>query len=256
MTATTTPVRYNEVAGRCVNSPGHGHPRLDGGNVTDGKGLVDACKRGHPRDDANTYIEPNGTRRCRVCHREEERVRRARRRQRPSKQQYYLGQFWQRVDRRSDDECWPWIGAIGQDGYARFQYRGRNIYAHRFAADLAGMHVEDGVLVCHHCDYRRCVNPAHLFLGTNADNSADMARKGRARNGGIGVLWSDGERHPNWRPALGEGHGNSKLTKDDVREIRRLAASGVVHHEIADKYPVTVHNIKAIVQRKTWKHVD
>jgi hypothetical protein len=77
------------------------------------------------------------------------------------------------------DDCWLWIGAIGADGYGRFNYEGRQYRAHRLALELAGTKLGDGLFACHHCDNPKCVRPDHLFAGTNQDNMRDMVRKWR-----------------------------------------------------------------------------
>lgn len=98
--------------------------------------------------------------------------------------------FWERVDVRGPDECWNWLGALKDNGYGQLTRLGvskKPLKAHRVAWVLAygpipagsGVH---GTCVLHHCDNRRCVNPSHLFLGTNHDNVRDMHAKGRAKN--------------------------------------------------------------------------
>jgi hypothetical protein len=148
--------------------------------------------------------------------------------------------FWSKVDKSG--ECWVWTAFIGKNGYGQFSHESERTYAHRFSYVSAYGPIPPGLCVCHHCDNRACVRPDHFFLGTRADNLADMRRKGR----GSVPPRSDrrGERVP-----------GSKLTAKDVLEIRRLAAAGVKQVRLAETFGIAFGTVSGIVRRRTWRHI-
>ena len=91
--------------------------------------------------------------------------------------------FWSRVDRKSDEECWPWLGRVAnrRGGYGRLMFQGRLTGAHRMALTLAKGEGGADKHACHQCDNPICCNPAHLFWGTPLENTRDCLAKGRRR---------------------------------------------------------------------------
>jgi hypothetical protein len=140
-----------------------------------------------------------------------------------------LAQFWNRVDKTGIGECWQWTGALNGHGYGQF---GRCAHAHRISWELHRGAIPRGMLVCHHCDNRRCVRPAHLFLGTPQDNSDDMKAKRRGNHGA---------KHP-----------RSRLTWDNVESIRRLRRDGLTHALLARIFYVSESTISLICSGKRW----
>lgn len=161
--------------------------------------------------------------------------------------------FWQSVDDEASPRgCWPWRGTVGAHGYGLISAESRrSLRAHRVSWQLHHGPIPAGLFVCHRCDNPGCVNPAHLFLGTAADNTRDMMRKGR------GYV-----QRPDYRERLrsvsvrGERVNTARLTADQVREIRRrYAAGGISQTALADEYGVTQTQVSQIVSRKSWRHV-
>lgn len=85
--------------------------------------------------------------------------------------------FWAKVDKSNG--CWLWRAARNRGGYGIFENGRRTLYAHRYALELNGTPVPDGLFALHRCDNPPCVRPDHLFVGSLADNVADMVQKGR-----------------------------------------------------------------------------
>ena len=88
--------------------------------------------------------------------------------------------FWAKVNKDTGTDCWEWIGSTHTGGYGTFKYYKKSILAHRMVMIFLGQD-PTGMCVCHSCDNVKCVNPAHLFLGTSKDNTQDMIKKGRSK---------------------------------------------------------------------------
>lgn len=143
--------------------------------------------------------------------------------------------FWPKV--RKTETCWLWTRQKNNRGYGCFSVHHRLFYAHRFSWTLAHGPIPQGLSVLHRCDTPACVNPEHLFLGTQKDNMQDCLRKQRM-NG----AWKAGERHR-----------CAKLTEAAVRSIlidTRSCAKIAREHGISRGY---VTNLK---KRRIWKCLD
>lgn len=133
-------------------------------------------------------------------------------------------------------DCWYWIGSVDALGYGRFLALGEN-RAHRASYRLFKGDIPNGKFVMHTCDTRCCVNPDHLILGTQADNVKDMVQKGRNR-----TVKLCGERNP-----------MSKLTAENVAEIRRRVAHGEKQKSMCAIFNVSPMTISRVVRGELWQ---
>jgi len=142
--------------------------------------------------------------------------------------------FWSKVDKSGD--CWLWTAgrknSNPQIAYGCFRVDGKTLYAHRLAWELTHGPIPPGLVACHKCDNPACVNPSHLFLGTQANNIRDCATKNRTTQGSR-------NRH-------------AKLTCDQVGAIR---ADSRTQRQIAASYDVDTSLICKIKRRKIWAHL-
>jgi hypothetical protein len=132
-------------------------------------------------------------------------------------------------------KCWNWTAAKYMTGYGHFSYGGSGKPAHRVSYELHNGPIPVGFLVCHRCDNRACINPDHLFLGTPADNTADMMSKKR-------------NRHPR-----GPDAGRAILTEADVLAIRSDTKS--TQKALGEQFGIGPRQIGYIRARKSWAHL-
>jgi hypothetical protein len=134
--------------------------------------------------------------------------------------------------------CWLWQACGRGNGYGCTKVNGKVVDAHRRSYQLFIDDIPQGMLVCHTCDNRRCVNPDHLFLGTHAANTADAMSKGRHVVPKVRVY--------------GERHGFAKLKNKDIVSIQKLYNSGLDQTTIARQYQVHKTTISRIVKHQSW----
>jgi len=145
--------------------------------------------------------------------------------------------FWLNVTPDNPNECWEWQSGLNSAGYGQLYYRRQQHKTHRLSYELHYGPIPNGFDVCHKCDNRRCCNPHHLFLGTRSENTLDMYQKGRNR------------------AVKGEQCHRAKLIESDIPVIRDFYNHGMTQTAIAQKYGVSQPTIRAVVFRKSWKHI-
>lgn len=149
-----------------------------------------------------------------------------------------LKNFWKKV--RKTDGCWIWEGCISGKGYGYFTLGYKNTKASRVSwmihyGEIPTDGSYHGICVCHKCDNPACVNPQHLFLGTNKENVIDRVNKKRS--------------------AVGELSGRAKLSSSDVSKIREMLASGIKKASIAKIFSVNPMSIHLIATGENWGHL-
>lgn len=150
----------------------------------------------------------------------------------------YSERFWDKVDIGEPDACWEWNASRFANGYGHFHksVSERHALAHRVAYELAHSPIPDGMYILHQCDNPACCNPAHLSIGTQADNMRGAMDRGRVHNG--------------------EAVSASILTERDVRAIRdRYVPYVVTAQMLAPEYGVSDSAIYAIIHGRNWRHV-
>jgi hypothetical protein len=130
--------------------------------------------------------------------------------------------------------CLLWSGAASE-GYGTLRIARKKVFTHRLSWELANGPIPKGMHVLHRCDVRACVNPAHLFLGSNADNVADMVAKGRN--------------------SVGERNGQAKLTRLLVQDISCRLEAGETGTAISHALGVSEKTVSSIKKGKSWGSV-
>ena len=148
--------------------------------------------------------------------------------------------FWSKVDISDNESCWEWLAHISKKGYG-WVYVGNKkaTSAHRVCAVLGGLldSLDSPLHVLHKCDNRKCCNPLHLFIGSNADNVSDRVSKNRS----------------GYKPQPGELNGMSKLSSTDILDIRKYyAQGGISQSKLALLYGVKQPHISRIVNNARW----
>lgn len=141
--------------------------------------------------------------------------------------------FWAKVHK--GERCWIWMGTKHRYGYGACAKRYGDTRAHRAAWKYINGPIPEGKVLCHKCDNKLCVNPFHLFVGTQKDNMADNKAKGKS--------------------SYGERSWNAKLTDALVLEIRGLKGTAT-QLEIAGRYGMSQASIGHIMSGRTWKHLS
>lgn len=135
--------------------------------------------------------------------------------------------------------CWLWMKSEDSGGYGTIAFRGKTMKAHRVSWLAFRGNIPSRMNILHKCDTPLCVNPDHLFLGTQHDNIRDMVGKGRQRSGGEG--------------RFGHNHPAHRLSIAQVRQIRSMHSEGDSQHSVAARFGVSVMTVNRIVRGISWR---
>jgi hypothetical protein len=139
----------------------------------------------------------------------------------------------------SPDGCWYWTDHTNSRmGYGAIKIGTQNRYAHQVSWELYKGEIPDGIHVCHSCDNPLCVNPHHLWLGTNKQNAHDRDKKRRNVN------------------HKGEKHGMAKLSNDQVLQIKNELKNGAQGRDIANRFGVLEQTVSYIKSGKQWRSIQ
>lgn len=147
--------------------------------------------------------------------------------------------FWSKVDIRGRDKCWRWLGSLA-GGYPRYHINRKGIKATRIVLEQMGYDMT-GLQANHHCDNPVCVNPRHLYAGTQAENMRDMVNRNRS---GKGISKGKGFANPNNRHSL-----------ETIREVKRLLSIGMKYKDINARLGVSIGMISNIKNGNNWTDV-
>jgi hypothetical protein len=150
--------------------------------------------------------------------------------------------FWARVTKGGPDECWPFDGRTGDSGHGSISWGGPERPTHRVAWSLVNGAIPARMVVRHRCDNPTCCNPAHLQLGTIADNNRDARERGQARGDQL--------------VRRGESNARAKLTDATVRELRAAWRAGESIKSIVARTGLATGTIHPMLHGHTWRHVS